>query len=374
LHEIVRKAMREDLRRREPDRERELRRRIADHLHGRAVAGDFLLAIDLAALIETPVLRWGFGWEGSVRYRIDAVRPEDAQVVKDFLCERGLEEWWIGTQPFFTEAPQHVGVARDADDTFCGYITWMTPRSAPAFAERDPLLGPWLAHARATSRDAVLCRESIDMTQGSGAEVQAMLGMAAILRSGLENPRYAYMPINPRHEAGLTYAAALGAHHVAELDRDIGDVPIQCHVLDYGPGGVIGMTRDVIYRELGLTPPEEPAAPPQDAQSGPRPSRDAVREALRHLRVPHELARSELASGATPEARAESVRTLIQTAADSAFGTTETERLLHRVLVRGYLDPAPSHELAAHELSLSRSAYFRRLKQAADRVAEHIAG
>jgi hypothetical protein len=42
------------------------------------------------------------------------------------------------------------------------------------------------------------------------------------------------------------------------------------------------------------------------------------------------------------------------------------------VLVRGYLDPAASHELAADELHLSRSAYFRRLKTASRRVAEHL--
>jgi hypothetical protein len=42
------------------------------------------------------------------------------------------------------------------------------------------------------------------------------------------------------------------------------------------------------------------------------------------------------------------------------------------VLVRGYLDPAPSHELAAKELNLSRAAYFRRLKQAVARIAAHL--
>src|SRR5205085_9081590 len=40
LHDLVRKAVRADLRVREPERERELRRRIADHLHERALAGE----------------------------------------------------------------------------------------------------------------------------------------------------------------------------------------------------------------------------------------------------------------------------------------------------------------------------------------------
>ncbi len=57
-----------------------------------------------------------------------------------------------------------------------------------------------------------------------------------------------------------------------------------------------------------------------------------------------------------------------------AFGEGENERLLARVLTRGYLDPAPSHEVAADELNLSRAAYFRRLKQASERLAEYLAG
>lgn len=40
-----------------------------------------------------------------------------------------------------------------------------------------------------------------------------------------------------------------------------------------------------------------------------------------------------------------------------------------QVLTRGYLDPAPTHELAAAELSLSRTSYFRHLRVAVGRVA-----
>jgi len=100
---------------------------------------------------------------------------------------------------------------------------------------------------------------------------------------------------------------------------------------------------------------------------------DAVREALRSLRLPHVLARSPLATGEGISQRAESVRVQILAAVDEAFGDTHDERLLRRVLVRGYVDPAPSHERAADELHLSRSSYFRRLRVASERVAETLA-
>ncbi len=100
---------------------------------------------------------------------------------------------------------------------------------------------------------------------------------------------------------------------------------------------------------------------------------EAVREALRNFRIPHELARSRLATGVSPDQRAESVRELLRDAAERAFGDNENEKLLRRVLIRGYLEPAHSHEQAAIDLSLSRAAYFRRLRTAAERVAEYLA-
>jgi hypothetical protein len=101
---------------------------------------------------------------------------------------------------------------------------------------------------------------------------------------------------------------------------------------------------------------------------------ETVREALRNFQLPHELARSPLARGTDPRERAESVRRLLREAAGQAFGDSANEKLLRDVLINGYLDPAPSHEHAAMRLSLSRAAYFRRLRTAVGRVAEHMAG
>ena len=98
-----------------------------------------------------------------------------------------------------------------------------------------------------------------------------------------------------------------------------------------------------------------------------------VREALKNFRVPRELARSPLATGDTVAERAESVRRLILTATQNAFGDNETEKLLHSVLVAGYLEPMRSHEEAASKLLLSRAAYFRRLRTAVERVTEQLA-
>ncbi len=367
LHELVRKALRADLRHRDQQRERELRRRIIDYLYERARRGDPLVAIDMAHLIENSAIKWGFGWEGSVEYRIDDVRPGDAERIAERFDGHGFEAWWRWTRRFFDEAPERVAIARDKDDRLCGFTVSMSPDNAPAFAHQDPLSGPRLNHARADEHlgGAVLWRDSIDLTRERRGRVQAMLGMAGILRSGVINPRFAYLPINPTNPEALTFAATLGAEHLPELDLDLEGRRIECHRIDYGPGGLFAAQRTVVYHELGLVPPT-----PVEATRSLHP--DAVREALRNFRVPHELARNQLATGQTPEERAGSVRALLRDAAERAFGDSENEKLLQRVLIRGYLEPAPSHEQAAIDLSLSRAAYFRRLRAAAERVAEYL--
>jgi hypothetical protein len=355
LHELVRRAVGAELRQHEPDRERELRRRIVDHLHARAVAGELMLTIDLAELAENPVVRSGYSWQGSIRHRIDGVRPGDADRVAELL---GADAWWDATRPFFDRAPARVAIARDAEEAVCGYSISVTPASAPELARMDLVLGPWLAHAQSLAPDgnAVLWRDSEDFSGDPRSHVRAMVNMAGILRSGLKNPRYAYLPIDPASGAARAFSTALAAHHLPQLDVEIGERRVECHLVDYGAGGLLSAQRDLVYAELGLVT----TAAPFDAE--------IVRHALRNFHVPHELADSPLAVGAG----AASVRELLEEAAEQAFGETENERLLQRVLVRGYITPATSHEQAAHELNLSRSAYFRRLSLASRRVAEYL--
>jgi hypothetical protein len=371
LHEVVRRAMVVDLRLKDAALEHELRRRIADHLHARAVAGDALLMIDLAHLVEEPVVRWGFSWEGSARFRVDTMGPGDAMTIDALMAGRGISGWIDMTRRFLEEAPEVPIVVRDVAGQVHGHALSVTPAGAPAAADEDPLLGPWLRHARAQDdRRAVLWRESLDHTQEPDQVVQAMNGLAGMLRSGLSNVRYAYMPIPPQARRALQFAQALGGRHEPSLDSHLGPAPVECWILDYGPGGLLGMQRDVVYRELGLTPPSDPGAA---ASEGPVDA-EAVRAALRDFHKPLELARNPLASGKSPAERAEAVRERIRAAIDQAFGASADEQLLRSVLERGYLAQDTSLESAALELHLSRATFFRRLKRAVDRVVAVLAG
>jgi hypothetical protein len=375
LHDLVRRAIRADLRRRDPEHERELRRRIADHLYARASRGEPRLVVDLAELRENPALRWGFGTMDSARYRVDAVREGDAVAAAPQVAARSEGAvWWTFTEPFFLQAPERVCVVRDVDENLCGFNISVSPRNAPPIAEQDPLLGPWLAHARRehAGEEVMLWRDSIDFTSSDEGDmsspVLALMNTAAVLRSGLTNPRYSYLPIHRENKVAMEYSRAVGAEHFAELDLEVDDHVTECHVVDYGPGGMLARQRATVYAELGMTPPDMDARPSQPTEI----TLDVIRDALRALDNPLELAASPLATGDTPEERAASVRALLTEATANAFGEAADERLLQQIVERGYLDSSASHESAALELNVSRATYFRRLRVASQRVADYV--
>lgn len=368
LHERVRSALRRDLRARDPEHERALRRGIADHLHDRAQLGEHWLVAELAALIDDPDVRWGFT-ATTDRYRIDDVRPGDGEEAAVALGAQDTA-WWAGVQRFVDEAPDRVAVVREATGALAGLCVAVTPETAPDWAADDAVLGPWLAHARAVGHEGtvLLSRDAIDLTAAEHPEgtspVAALLNSAAARLCGTPNVRCFYGAVDAASPAARRTSAAIGAVHLPELDVQDGERRVECHVLDHGPGGLVGTARTLVYRDLGLPPPA--------ARPGAPPGVETVRDALRAFHDPLALAASPLARGADGAARAASVHALLRDAVAAAFGDSDDELLQRRILERGYLDPDGGHTRAALELHLSRTTYFRRLAAAADRVATYV--
>jgi hypothetical protein len=365
LHDLVGQVIRADLRRRSPELERDLRRRLVDALYADSVRGGLLqLTLDLQHLVQDPVIRWGFAWDTSGRYWIDSPRHGDVAAIAE-RCGPAARAWLQGAERYFRQAPELVTVVRDRSGVIAGYGVSMTPASAPGWAGRDPVIGPRARHAarHVPGSAAVICRQAVDLTGDRSSAVTALIGMAGVIGSGLENPATAYLPVARSDAHAKAFAAACGARPVDELTVEYGGVCVECHVIDYGPGGLLAFQRAAVYRELGLRPPS-PAVVPTTAD---------VRETLRSYGSPARLLRSPLAdSDGTPADRVRRLRARIDDAVRLAFGSSHEDRLLHRVLIRGYLDPAPTHELAAAELNLSRTAYFRQLRVAVERVAAQL--
>lgn len=364
VHELVGRIVRADLHARTPALERDLRRRLVDALYARgAVDGLLRLTQDLQYLVQDPAIRWGFAWDPTGRLRIDAPRHGDADEIAA-RSGRAARVWLADARRWFDEAPERVTVVRDEDDVIAGYGIAATPVNAPAFAAEDPVIGPRLRHAarKVPAGAAVVFRQAVDLTHGSGANVTSLLGLAGILGSGLANPASAYLPIVRGDTAAEAFSAACGARAIDELVVERAGVRVECHHLDYGPGGLLAFQHAEVYRELGLPPPKAP------------PTVEDVRQALRHFGSPALLADGPLAPATGSVAdRAAAVRARLEQAIDQALGDSDEDRELRDVLVRGYLDLAAGHDRAAADLHLTRAAYFRRLRAAVARVAAHIA-
>jgi len=365
-HELVREAIRACVRRDHQLLERELRRRVTDHLYAIAIGDAGPLAVtDLTELAASPALHWGFSWRAASRLRVDGLRSGDLETVDRVVAGHRHAAVWSGSRAFLEEAPEHATVARDPEDRLRGLTLALTPQTASAAAASDPILGPRLAHARKLDRQgAVVWRDMIG-TRDRDPQLFGLLGMAGLLAATSGSPRHAYLTINPALPGAREFAAAGGAVHVPELDARIGPETVECHVIDWGPGGVLAAVRAHIYKELGL--PEPPRSTPERIVSV-----EVVREAFRNLAVPAELARSPLARGGSVGERSESVRRALSDAVDRAFTDAPGEELTRTVLRRGYLERSASHEAVAETLHLSRAAYFRRLRRGCERIATYL--
>src|SRR3954447_1003204 len=99
LNDLVRRALRADLRARDPEREAELRRRLADALYSRAGSGAVRRVVDLAELVEGPRLRLGFGARSTPRHRVDSLHEGDVVALAELVAARGsTDDRWRATQ------------------------------------------------------------------------------------------------------------------------------------------------------------------------------------------------------------------------------------------------------------------------------------
>jgi AAA ATPase domain len=369
LHERVRRAVRAALAAEDPEHERSLRRRAADHLYARAELGELRLLADLAELIDEPRIRWGIA-PPPVGVRADRFRPGDRERLAELLGGAEAEDWWPGVVRWLEEAPEHVIAIRDEAGLLVGWRIWVTPASAPAWVEDDAILGPWLADARrrAPDGDVLLLRDGKDLIRERGAEptspIVSAANYASVLGSGLRGVRFMYATTDPADEQIHEFLLAMGYKRQPQLDIADHGRTVPSYVVDWGPGGAVRFFRDLVYWDLGMTPPSAtPAGEPAAA---------AVRDALRSFHDPIALAANPLGRGRGADQRAAAVRQTLLDAVDGAFGDSADERLQRAAIERGYLDPDGGHVIAMQELSFSRTTYFRRLATASDRVAEFV--
>jgi hypothetical protein len=368
LHERVRKAVRTALLAEDPEHERQLRRRIADYLYGRAALGELRLLVDIAELIDDPTVRWGLA-PPPIDVRPDRVRPGDREKVEEMVGAAG-SEWWVGTRRWFEQAPEHIIVVRDAADVLVGWGIWVTPANAPEWVEEDAILAPWLADARSRvpDGDVLLFRDCPDdlreLADGEESPVLSAANLAIALSSGVRRARYMYGTTEPGRRQTHEFLLALNFERLPELDVEDGERTVCSYFVDWGPGGLVQMFRDLAYTDLGISPPTPAAGAAMPA--------DSVRDALRSFHDPIALAASPLGRGGSGDERAASVQSMLRQATLAAFGDSPEQRLQRQAIERGYLDPDGGHARAMLDLSVSRTTYFRRLAEASEQLTRYV--
>ena len=338
LHELVRRPLRAELREREPERERELRARVADSLHARALAGELALTIDLADLVEDPAVRAGYSWDGGIDHHVTGPAPGDEQLAP----RRGHARVLRAT------SPSTCSSRATPPATPCGYAIAFAAGTDSPLALADPRLGRWLAHAPADDdRLARLGRP----------HARPALARAGAAEHGGDPA------LGPAQPALRVPADRSGLARRARVQRRGRRRP---------RARARRRRRRVPRARLRPGRAARRAArprPPRARRSRPRrsiPTRSATRCATCGSRT-----RSRAARWPGPRRRA--VRALLEDAAERAFGDTPDERLLQQRAGPRLLRPGAQPRAAARELHLSRAAYFRRLRAASERVAAWLA-
>lgn len=345
-----------------------IRTALADHFMRRALSGDPSSIISMSGLIRDPQVRYGLGQEAGRDTQARGARLDDFDEIME---ASGYGPSEVGpARRWFEEAPEHIVVARDARDQLVGWTIAATLRRHPAWAAEDPILGPWIEHARDkhVDQDAFFARDFVDFGQ-TGAPILATIawGHAWFIQTmGISTERYCYAATRDDVKPGRVSAEWLTATgHVPQPDLDVadGDYAWRCYFADHGEGGLAALTWRAVYGDLGLEPPR--TLPVVDVKV-------AVRAALRHFHDDRALATNPLAAGPTSGERADYLRLVLRTAIDSALRAHRSDRELARAIELTYFDPEGSTTKAIRRLSMSRATYFRRLNEAMDRMAAVI--
>ena len=357
LHDLVRTALRDDLRRRVPERYGDLRCRIADHLYLRATGGEPRLLSDLIELIDDQAVRWGIGGNAGDTCRVDAWRSDEVDdIVGAYNAHKVDPGWWDDLATLVDAAPEMGIVARDLDGGPLGFCVATTAARPPAAAETDPIVAPLLADARARGGErTMIFRETFGLPGPAGDAAIGVLNLSAVLRSGLANVERSYIMDSAvgENESSIGFMAAVGAVREPGLDAVVRGRHFVCWVLDHGQSGMLGQVRDVIRAEAGAAVPDADRRRDEDLH---RAALDAVRAAAR----PAALAR-------TPFTRDD-----VDAAVAVAFGGNGEDGMLRRVVELADLDPDVSHDQAMARLAVSRATYYRHLRQARARVASAL--
>jgi len=386
VHDLARDVINADLCWRDPERYRQIKRRLAGHLlkeiHATNGVRQQRLLFDVMFLHRSsPEVRASYEWDNPGQVGVDPVRAEDRAHILEMTREHegavsaGLAEFWLDRQP-------QAFTAFRSRDGLLGYCCYLRMNEADA-PDRDADPGTravWDFVQRegslAADEDVTFIRFIMDAERYQSPSPGFNQRVTVTGQNWYSNPKLAwdfiavqepypmreefeYFDYQPVPDAGFT----IGHRQFLVVGHDWRRRPIAMWERLLGQRGlaVDGLVASVRPdTPSGLSRPEFEAA---------------VKAALRNLNRPtmlidNPLTRSRLVGRHSTGARsAAALAARLRAAVDSLTAEPRDQRL-YRALDRTYLRPAPTQERAAEVLGLPFSTYRRHLTLGVTRVID----
>ncbi|GAA3600427.1 hypothetical protein GCM10022235_85460 [Kribbella ginsengisoli] len=349
------------------EQDRQVLRQLCDYYYHRATAGDSLAAADLAYLIDSPVIRWGFRLEAASRYRATGARRGDRDLIDARMSHHDLADWWNLSRLYFEDPGTTVIVARDNNSAPVGYAIGFVPaRLDGNILTGDPIGAACVAHAHdmVAATETLVWRDTTVLPRESSGrrptDLYGHLNMALALRAPMPNLRHAIILAFGRESRVHAICREAGGRLVPKLHWLVNGREVSCYHIDWGPGGFHSAERDLVYRELQIVAPNRQT------------TADDVREALDGFLSDHALADSPLAVGTNDTDRTASARAVLRSAAEFALAGSPHAAQLRFIVDRRFFTTREPHARLARALMVSRATYFRRLEEAIDRIATYV--
>lgn len=327
LHAVLAAAVRARLEATAPERKRTLSRRIAQHLADRARLGDMTALIELSQFIRDPRLRQAVSGQPSPTLFPSRPRPGDLAA---FARANGFDAGpdWAEVETAFAVGLDCSLCIRRADGSIAMVAGFERVQDV---ADRGPITASLRLAAAATEVDPVRSFVGIVLF-GDGTDHERMEASRLGAGAMMQQHGVADMPAVLIHypEPDRRPMEAIEAI-AAELP---GDYPRAVALTDFRPFGAVGFVEQVVLGELGA----------------PRSRPDAA---------------ALLVEDEDPVRQAE-----LRSVLDEVFDGSDGDQRLRRAIELVHLGPRRSEQQRLDDLHVSRSTWFRLLRQARERILQ----
>ncbi|MET0023166.1 MAG: winged helix-turn-helix domain-containing protein [Sedimenticola sp.] len=263
IHDVVREAIANTLRARDPvaflDYRRKVWQQLVSEVKSAGSSELWRYTADMLYLIENPVVREAFFPSGTSGLTVEPASGKDADAVHRIITANEgpdavklLTRWW-------QQMPHAFSIIRRADGSITGFYCKFQPgETASDWLKGDPVTATWLDHLDESpllpGETALFCRRWLSHDEGetpSDEQAAAWLDLKRTYMEMRPNLRRIYLTICDL-PAYAPVAQRLGFQVLSGDEVELDDRIYHSAVLDFGPESVDGWLSTLAASELGI--------------------------------------------------------------------------------------------------------------------------